>query len=86
MKKTILALIAACALCCIPLFIPLLTGASVFGLTLFSRPHTLEAILCAAAPALLAATAVFLLIRSRRARSKGCGNTACAPSGDCGCK
>ncbi len=86
MKKTILALIAACALCCIPLFIPLLTGASVFGLTLFGRPLTLETILCALAPALLAAIAVVLLIRSRRAKAQGCSNTACAPSGDCGCK
>jgi hypothetical protein len=87
MKKMILAVVAACALCCIPLFIPAIAGMSVFGYRLAGAPLSLEAILCALAPALLVVIAVFALRKGMRNSTKvGCGNGACTASGRCGCR
>lgn len=90
MKKMILAAIAAvaaCAVCCIPLLIPAAAGLTIFGFQLFRTPVSLEAILCAVAPALLAAVAVFVILKMmRRPVKPKCAGTSCSRSGDCGCK
>jgi hypothetical protein len=88
MKNMVLAIIAACALCCVPLLIPALAGISIFGVQLWGRQLSLDEVLCALAPAVLAAIAVFAVLKwlSSRSKKKACGNAACEPSGKCGCK
>lgn len=87
MKKWILAIIAACALCCVPLLIPAVAGLSVFGLQLFGGPLSVDRALCALAPAVLAAVLVFAVLRfTRRPAKAGCGKATCDATGKCGCK
>lgn len=81
MKMWILGLIAACAPCCIPLLIPALSGLTFLGLTLFGKPLTLDTVLCALPLAVLAALAVFAILKgSKRHKAK------CRTDGGCGCK
>jgi ABC-type uncharacterized transport system YnjBCD permease subunit len=90
-KKTIAGIILACAACCaVPLLIPALAGASVFGFQLFKGHLSLDTILCAIAPAALAFTAVYLAFKLflawRRKNRSACVQTACQTEGKCGCK
>jgi hypothetical protein len=91
MKKPIftgLALIAACALCCLPFILPILAGGATFVVKFLGKPMTLETILCSAAPAgivaVLALWAVKAIIGFRR--TKSCVSAACTTSGKCGCR
>ena len=95
-KKTFVALVLACAACCaVPLMIPALAGASVFGWQVFHGPFSLDTILCATAPAALAFVAVYLAFRvyltwkrkNKPARLQAASlQTACQTRGECGCK
>lgn len=90
-KKTIVSIILACAACCtVPLFIPVLAGASVFGFQLFQGPPSIDSILCAIASALLVAAGVYLAFRLfmawQRKKKVTCSQTACQTGGKCGCK
>jgi hypothetical protein len=82
------ALIGACSLCCLPLLFPALAGAAAFGLQLFGKPISLDAILCSVAPALIVGAVIFLLLRAVLSfkSKRACGNAACNASGRCGCK
>ena len=85
MKKTILAIIAACALCCIPLAIPALAGISVFGLQLLRTPLSLESVFCALLAALVVSLLVFAMLRGKAKRSQ-CHSASCDSTGKCGCR
>ncbi len=90
-KKTIVAIILACAACCtVPLLIPVLAGVSVFGFQLFHGPLSLDTILCAIAPAVLVFVAVYIAYRlflTWRTKNKpACAQTTCQVDGKCGCK
>jgi len=80
-KNWTLAIIAACALCCAPLLIPALSGVALFATTLAGRPLTLDTILCALPMAILAAIAVFTIVKALQRH-----RTGCRTDGDCGCK
>lgn len=77
MKKSILALIAACLGCCALIAIfPAIAGLSLFGLTALS----MENLLCALPLAALGGLAIFMLVKHlRRPRS-------CATDKRCDCK
>jgi len=90
-KKTIAGIILACAACCaVPLLIPALAGASVFGFQLFKGPLSLDAVLCAIAPAALAFAGVYIAFRLfltwKRKKRATCAQSACQADGKCGCK
>lgn len=90
-KKTIAGLILACAACCaVPLLIPALAGASVFGFQLFKGPLSLDTVLCAIVPAALAFAGVYLAFRLflawKRKKKTACAQSACQADGKCGCK
>lgn len=90
-KKTIVGIIVACAACCtVPLLIPALAGASIFGFQLFRGPLSLDTILCAIAPAALAFVAVYVAFRIflawKRKNKPAFTQTACQVEGKCGCK
>jgi hypothetical protein len=90
-KKTIAGIILACAACCaVPLLIPALAGASVFGFKLFKSPLSLDTILCAVVPAALAFVGVYLVFKLylawKRKKKTTCAQSACQADGKCGCK
>lgn len=90
-KKTIVGIILACAACCtVPLLIPALASASIFGFQLFRSPLSLDTILCAIAPAALAFVVVYVAFRLfltwKRKNKLACAQTACQVEGKCGCK
>lgn len=90
-KKTVLVIILACAACCtVPLLIPTLAGASVFGFQLFHGQFSLDTVLCALAPAALAFVAVYVAFRVflawKRKKKPACAQSACQADGKCGCK
>jgi membrane protein implicated in regulation of membrane protease activity len=90
-KKAFAGIILACAACCtVPLLIPVLAGASVFGFQLFKSPLSLDTVLCAVAFAALAFAGVYLAIRLflawKRKKKSSCAQTSCQTEGKCGCK
>jgi hypothetical protein len=90
-KKTIVGIILACAACCtVPLLIPALAGASIFGFQLFRGPLRLDTILCAVAPGALAFLGVYVAFRLyltwKRKHRPTFAQTAFQADGKCGCK
>jgi len=87
-KKTVIGLVVACLTCCAALiFIPALAGVSLFGISLFGGPLSLETILCGGALALLVVVISYYAIKALRTkRTSSCGQTACSATGKCGCK
>ena len=88
-KKTIVGIILACAACCtVPLLIPALAGASVFGLSLFQGGLSLDSLICGLGFALLVFALAYFVLRAivKRIPKAGCGKTSCSTEGTCGCK
>jgi len=81
MKKWILGLVAACGLCCLPLIFPALGGLTVLGMGWHDGPLSLDAILCTAPLAILAAMALFAVIRHLKRHTANCES-----DGGCGCR
>ena len=88
-KKAIVGIVLACAACCtVPLLIPALAGASVFGLSVFQGRASLDSIICGLGFAFLAFALVYFGVRvivKGKAKAE-CGKVTCSAQGTCGCK
>jgi hypothetical protein len=87
-RKTIIGLVLACVGCCaIPFLIPALAGIGIFGGSLFGKPISLEAIICALPIPLLVALVIYMVIKAIRQRTRSsCQKDSCQADGKCGCK
>ncbi len=87
-RKSIVAMILACAACCtVPLLIPGLAAVSALGLTIFGMKLSLDSVLCGLGLAAVAFIGVYFVVKALVKRpATSCGRNNCATDGSCGCK